>query len=173
MKRIYSADTAPKLASIFVGNEVERTPAEGLLTLFVVGIKDVDHLANLTKTRNIKHVYLGANQSCEPTSHDEWLEWDTMASALLDLGYWVTLDIDISLLSKLQECLCATHDKFIPMLSVKFPNIRKCNHNTVVKIDDVGFKATNTGVWCYDLSSLTHFSRHTSWERYDSDEFIE
>ena len=63
----------------FKGAEVEYTPAHGLVTLFVVGIQNVDDILKYADSNDCKHIYLGANQSFFPEGHvlghhglDDW-----------------------------------------------------------------------------------------------------
>jgi hypothetical protein len=48
----------------FTGTEVERTPAFGKRTLFVVGVQSVDHIA--AKMAGCEHIFFGANHSFDP-----------------------------------------------------------------------------------------------------------
>jgi hypothetical protein len=50
----------------FTGTEVERTPAFGKRTLFVVGVQSVDHIA--AKMAGCEHIFFGANHSFNPQS---------------------------------------------------------------------------------------------------------
>ena len=49
--------------SLFVGTEVEHTPAYGLRTLFVVGIQDLELIEAAYVAHKCKHIYFGANHS--------------------------------------------------------------------------------------------------------------
>ena len=64
------------------------------------------------------------------------------------------------------------HNNFIPMISIKLPNVRNFNYNTCIKIDDIGFKATNPGVWVHKLDNLTTVDKFTSWQEYENDETV-
>ena len=82
---------------VFVGTEVEHTPAYGMKTLFVTGVQNSAHIIQIAKEKNCAHVYLGANMSFDVTenTHEQWEPWEIMAKDLLKSGLWVTLDIDI------------------------------------------------------------------------------
>ena len=174
MEREYKDGTAND-AQFFTGLEVEKSAAHNMKTLFVVGIQDVDSIYSKIEYCNnfdIVHVYFGANQSFNPTSPEEWDKWDNMIVDVLKNDYWVTLDLDVSNLLGLHECRCVEYERFIPMLSVKMPYIKLCNYNTVIKIDDTGFRNTNPGVWCLDLHSMLDSKNITRWDEYTNDEKI-
>lgn len=85
-------------ASIFVGNEVEHTPAYGLKTLFVVGLQDVELIDAAYIAHKCKHIYFGANQSfpyIDINDSIKWAKWETMIQHFLDKDYLCTLDIEI------------------------------------------------------------------------------
>jgi hypothetical protein len=105
---------------------------------------------------------------------DQVNSWEIMTSALLDNGFWVTLDIDHGSYEwneDLLACLCC-HDKFIPMISVKIPYITNLNYNACVKIDDRDFKATNPGVWVHHVHDLMDRKVFTDWTKYGKDQVI-
>jgi len=151
----------------FIGVEVEHTPMKGERTLFVVGIKPVEEI--VLKVDNLRHIYLGTSQSFTPKTYEDWRAWDHMIKGLLDLGYWVTLDFDVSYARDFQEEGWSENDHFIPMISVKLPYIGLFNYNTTVKIDDTTWGDTNPGVWTHSLHSLMDRSNFTSWDKYTED----
>jgi hypothetical protein len=87
-------------------------------------------------------------------------------------GYWCTLDIDVREVEGLLESGLTEHHKFIPMISVKMPYLQQLGYNATIKLDDKDFAATNPGVWCHSLHSLTDRSTFTNWSKYTKDEFI-
>jgi len=168
--------------SMFLGKEVEHSPAYGLKTLFVVGVQPVEEIEKIlndpyTKLGNesIQHIYFGANQSFptgRSTSQD-WTRWTNMISSFIMRGYWCTLDIDVSDAEGLLETGLTEHHKFIPMISVKLPYIQQLGYNAVIKLDDKDFAATNPGVWCHSVHTLMKRDMiFTDWSKYTKDEII-
>lgn len=151
----------------FTGIEIEKTPAYGLKTLFVVGIQPIDIVKKYVNEHNCKHVYLGANHSFDSIRLPEW---DAMIVSLLDSEILTTLDVDIKYLNSIIDTQYINNDLFIAQLSIKIPNLNKFNKNTTIKIDDVDFKASNIGVWCHKLNKLTTNDYFTSWDEYTKDE---
>ena len=64
-------------------------------------------------------------------------------------------------------------DTFISMISVKMPYVRQLNYNACIKIDDIGFKETNPGVWVHSVQDLQTRDKFTDWTKYTKDEIIE
>jgi hypothetical protein len=157
----------------FIGTEVEHSPAYGQRTLFVVGLQSAEEILTRALNNKCPHIYLGANQSFNPTN-DDWDHWDQLITSLLKDGVWVTLDFDVEYAKHPwfhDNCWCE-YDNFIPMISVKMPYIRLFNYNATVKIDDTGFKKSNPGIWCHSLHSLQNRDQFTDWSKYTKDEVI-
>jgi len=174
MERPYSTGTKSDI-SFFVGEEIERTPAYGKQTLFVVGIHNAEKIAELAKTHNCDHIYLGANHSYAPMDYDQVMSWELMALELLKRDLWVTLDIDHSSYKWSEDLivgLCCFNN-FIPMISVKIPYITNLNYNACVKVDDRDFNATNPGVWVHHVHDLMDRKKFTNWTEYTKDLTIE
>jgi hypothetical protein len=168
-------------ATFFVGNEVEHSPAAGQRTLFVIGLQPAEqilwHIGEVDqRSKNpITHVYFGANQSFpNPAVNDAetWNAWEVMIQAVLDRGYWCTLDLDSSAVPGLTEGGLCENSQFIPMISVKLPYIKLLGYNATVKIDDTDFQATNPGVWCHSLHDLMKREVFTAWSAYKNDQVI-
>lgn len=156
----------------FTGIEVEHTPAHGMETLFVIGVQPSSEITPRLKAP-IKHIYFGANMSfpdLKVNDGAEWAKWENMIYHYLELGYWCTLDVDISCVEGLVESGLPEHHQFIPMISAKVPYLQLLGYNATLKIDDKDFKATNPGVWCHSLNSLTNRSQFTDWSKYTKDE---
>lgn len=180
MDRIYNTGDANDV-TMFIGNEVEHSPAFGLRTLFVVGIQDVNNIkkdindsyTHLNKSMHIKHVYLGANQSFNPECITEWDLWNDVISELLtDSRIYVTLDFDVKHAQDIHEYVWTENNRFIPMISVKIPYVKLYNYNTTIKLDDVDFDSTNPGVWCHSLHNLQDRTKFTPWSKYTEDEIV-
>jgi hypothetical protein len=164
-------------AVFFVGKEVERTPAFGKLTLFVIGVQPVvdiqdwlDDLASYEdQSRHIKHIFFGANHSFHPVDRSEWQQWENMIEPFLKKGYLCSLDIPITHVEEFNDGSLCEHRKFIPQIRVSIPYVKLWNYNTMIKIDDKDFDATNPGVWCHSLHSLMSRRTFTSWDDYQED----
>jgi hypothetical protein len=165
----------------FVGTEVEHSPVYGHRTLFVIGLQKIEDIlwqigsVDTKSKQSITHVYFGANQSFpNPAVNDAetWNAWELMIQALLDRGYWCTLDIDVSAVPGLTEGGLTENAQFIPMISVKMPYVKLLGYNATVKIDDQDFQATNPGVWCHSLHDLMQRQKFTSWNQYTKDEIV-
>lgn len=156
----------------FVGIEVEKTPAQGRRTLFVVGVQSQADIAK--HVTGCEHIYFGANHSFPRlhTNHDEWRQWEDMIMPFLKRGYLCTLDIDVACVEGLLEGPLPEHRNFVPMISVKLPYLQQLNYNTTIKIDDRDFDATNPGVWCHSLHSLLDRQTFTSWDDYSKDSVL-
>lgn len=160
--------------NFFVGTEVERSPALGARTLFVVGIQAVADIVAQAQQHNCQHIYFGANHSYEPYYDTAGL-WDHMILQVLreHPQYYVTLDFDVRYLETVLEGGYSEYHQFIPMVSVKLPHIGQLGYNAVIKLDDKDFAATNPGVWCHPLTSLTTEAAMTRWPAYTGDSTIE
>lgn len=161
-------------SKFFTGTEVERTPLFGKELLFVIGIQSVDTIIKIADQNWVKGIYLGADCSFNPSSSENWYEWDQMVTGLIDANFWVTLDFSVDKSQLVQDKITyATHRKFIPMISVRIAHVEKFNYNATVKIDDIGFNSTNSGVWCWPLRDLMDRDRFTNWDEYANDQIIE
>jgi hypothetical protein len=158
----------------FTGVEVEKTPAYGKNTLFVVGVQSVDdiayHLQNYT--RGIEHIFFGANHSFDPKNNLDWQRWEGMVGAFLSRGYLCSLDIPVTAVAEFNDTGLCEFNNFIPQIRVSVPYTKLWNYNTMLKIDDVDFDATNPGVWTHSLLSLMSRDTFTSWDQYSKDQTV-
>lgn len=170
-------------STFWVGTEIEKTPAYGKRTLFVVGIQDPALLldmvnesrSHIDRTKHITHIYFGANQTFPKLSIndvDRWRPWEQMIKACLDAGMWCTLDFDVSCVEGVIEGGFDEYPRFIASISVKIPYIRLLNYNATIKIDDKQFEGPNSGVWCHRVHDLQDKSVFTGWDQYSVDELI-
>ena len=174
MKREYTTGTAESI-TFFVGDEIEKTPAYGMKTLFVVGVQSVASILEMAGENYCKHIYFGANQSFPTLSTDDadaWRPWERMIDQCLDAGYWCTLDFDVSVVQGVLEMPVIGHRRFIPQVSVKLPYLQQLGYNATIKLDDIDFEYSNPGVWCHSLHSLTTRETFTDWDQYGKDEII-
>jgi len=172
MNRDY-ADGEKNDVDFFFGREVEHTPAFGMHTLFVVGVKNTDEiLSKLAETTyDTKHIFFGANHSFRPRYNDyaEWKLWEDMITFFLERGNWCSLDIPMSAVEEFNDGGLNEYDRFIPQIRVPIPYIRLWNYNTMLKIDDKDFRATNPGVWTHSLHKLKDRACFTDWDCYKND----
>jgi hypothetical protein len=165
--------------AFFIGPEVEHTPAYSRRTLFVVGRQGVADIIKQAQDNKVTHIFMGANHSfdVDPAHPDETVKayWDKTITALLDKGFWVTLDYEAHLHEMVLKMLNPgiwQSRIFVPLLSVRIPKIETTSNNLTIKIDDVDFKATNRGVWCMHFHEVTDSNRFTDWQDYESDSVI-
>jgi hypothetical protein len=173
MKRDYTDGTADDVV-FFIGNEIEHTPAFGMRTLFVTGVQPVDEIAyHFDKHPDgIEHIFFGANHSYNPRNYDEHKAWENMIRFFLDKDYLCSLDIPINQLEEFHDSGLCESDNFIPQIRVPIPYIKLWNYNTMLKIDDKDFKATNPGVWSHSLHTLMDRKNFTDWNQYKNDKVI-
>ena len=157
--------------TFFFGKEVEKTPAFDKQTLFVVGIQPVNEIAHHfdMNPRGVEHIFFGANHSFHPENALEWQRWETMITYFLERGYLCSLDIPITHVETFNDSGMCEHNNFIPQIRVSVPYVKLWNYNTMIKIDDNDFDATNPGVWTHSLHSLMNRETFTSWDEYGQD----
>ena len=172
MKREYENGIKDNV-EFFTGVEVEKTPAHGMKTLFVVGIKFSIDVMDKARENDCKHIYLGANQSFNPTNDDQKEDWDDMLMPLLEEGWLVTLDYDVKYHEHIVNFDYNRFENFISQISVKMPKIDNLNENACVKIDDNDFKFSNKGVWIHNVKDLKLDANFTDWKEYSKDEPLE
>jgi hypothetical protein len=179
MKRDYATGNVEDI-NFFIGNEVEHTPAFGMRTLFVTGIQNeqvIEHILSeenslLDTSKHIKHIFFGANHSFNPQGYDEHKAWEEMIFFFLRKDYLCSLDIPINQVEEFHESGYCEYDNFIPQIRVPIPYIKLWNYNTMLKIDDKDFKATNPGVWSHSLHTLMDRTKFTDWSQYNNDVII-
>ena len=169
MKRDYGTGRADNII-FFTGIEIEHTPAYGKKTLFVTGVQLVEHIA--LNLQGCEHIFFGANHSYNPQTYEEHKAWEEMIRFFLDKDYLCSLDIPINQVEEFHESGLCEHDNFIPQIRVPIPYVKLWNYNTMLKIDDKDFKATNPGVWSHSLHTLMDRSKFTDWSQYKNDEII-
>jgi hypothetical protein len=182
MNRDYADGVVINNVIFFIGNEIEHTPAYGMRTLFVTGIQPTDAIDSIINDQNsytdtskhIKHIFFGANHSFNPVYNDYagWKQWDDMITHFLDEDYLCSLDIPLSAVEEFNDGGLNEYSNFIPQIRVPIPYIKLWNYNTMLKIDDKDFKATNPGVWSHSLHTLMDRSKFTDWSQYKNDEIV-
>jgi hypothetical protein len=169
MKRDYTTGISDTVI-FFTGKEVEHTPAYGKETLFVTGVQSIEAIA--LNLNGAEHIFFGANHSFHPASNLDWQRWETMIEYFLTKGYLCSLDIPISHAEEFHENGLNDYHNFIPQIRVPLPYIKLWNYNTMIKIDDKDFNATNPGVWSHSLHDLKDRSKFTSWDQYKDDKIL-
>ena len=172
MNRDYGTGTADNI-TFFTGIEVEKTPAFGMKTLFVTGIQDYNEIMKHYTDEQCEHIFFGANHSYNPKTSDEFEDWDLAIRAFLQEGILCSLDIPSTInLEWFLDGGLVENENFIPQIRVVVPYVKQWNYNTMVKIDDKDFKASNPGVWCHSLHDLMDREKFTDWGKYGLDKVI-
>lgn len=169
MNRTYTTGESDK-PLFFVGKEIEHTPAYGRKTLFIVGVQSTEDI--LTHLTGCEHIFFGANHSFNPKTHIEWAGWESMIRFFLEKEYLCSLDIPISCVELFHDSGLSEYNNFIPQIRVPIPYIKLWNYNTMLKIDDKDFNATNPGVWTHSLHKLMDRDCFTDWQQYSNDKVI-
>ena len=169
MKRTYASGTDSD-AVYFTGTEIEHTPAYGLPTLFVTGVQPTADIAS--RLNGAKHIFFGANHSFHPTDNLEWARWEGMIGFFLQKDYLCSLDIPVDVAEEFHESGLNEYNNFIPQIRVPLPYIKLWNYNTMLKLDDKDFNATNPGVWSHSLHELMSRKAFTDWTQYSNDEIV-
>ena len=169
MKRDYTNGQADNII-FFTGVEIEHTPAYGKKTLFVNGVQLIEDIA--LNLQGCEHIFFGANHSFNPQSYEEHKAWENMILFFLEKEYLCSLDIPINQVEEFHESGYCEYNNFIPQIRVPIPYVKLWNYNTMLKIDDKDFKATNPGVWSHSLHTLMDRSKFTDWSQYKNDEIV-
>ena len=152
----------------FTGTEVEKTPAFGKQTLFVVGVQPVNDIAE--HLQGCEHIFFGANHSFHPDNNLEWARWEGMIGHFLERGYMCSLDIPVKCVEDFNDSGLCEYRNFVPQIRISIPYVKLWNYNTMIKIDDSDFDATNPGVWTHSLHSLMSRRTFTDWDQYNKDQ---
>ena len=171
MKRDYSTGVEEDI-NFFVGTEVEHTPAFGMRTLFVTGVQSDAAIQSRALAYKCKHIFFGANHSFNPKDYNEHKAWEDMIMMFLRSEYLCSLDIPLNQVEEFNDGGLNEWDNFIPQIRVPIPYIKLWNYNTMLKIDDKDFKATNPGVWSHSLHTLMDRKNFTDWAQYKNDEIV-
>jgi hypothetical protein len=159
--------------NFFIGTEVEKTPAYGKKTLFVVGLQNPEKIKTFYHAHSCEHIFFGANHSYNPSKNGNWETWEAMIKYFLGEDYVCSLDIPTDEVEFFHDSGLCEYDTFIPQIRISIPYVTLWNYNAMVKIDDKDFRATNPGVWCHSLHDLMDRSKFTDWSRYRLDDIIE
>lgn len=166
MDRIYNTGKSNSV-SVFVGTEVEKTPAYGLKTLFLATNQlTLNEIIALAEEHAVDAVYYGANRVFQLHFKNQ----NTDIEKLCNMGYKVTVDYQHRLHTEVKKQFKNVwlHKNFIPFCSVILPDIIE-DDNLYIKIDDADFDASNPGVWAWGIKDLCNWDNYTPWEDYTSD----
>lgn len=170
MKRNYSNEKLDREdVRFFYGREVEKTPAYSMNTLFVVGVQPILDITNACGKLKADHIFFGANHSFNPTTPEEWDEWEKMIEHFLKEGHLCSLDIPFNAIETFNDGALCEFNNFIPQLRIPIPYVKLWNYNTMLKIDDTSFNVSNPGVWCHRLHDLMASDKFTKWKDYTQD----
>lgn len=159
----------------FTGIEVERTIAYGTNTLFITGTPKISEIEEEIKELyldnfKVEHLYFGTNQSYYQIDDYTAGKFRYLIDHYLDHStYWITLDFDVSEIEKVHNSRYCRSNRFIPMISVKMPNIQLLNYHATLKLDDTKWGHSNPGVWAHHLQSLLKKDVYTDWSEYKGD----
>lgn len=154
----------------YIGTSVDKSPANGLNTLYIDGPQSVSSImSRIDKNNNIRdeiqHLYFGYNGSFNPQSVDDlakyWQEWELTIHHFLKQGYWVTLDLDVAEVLDLHESGLTEKHRFIPLISIKIPCVSLLNYNATIKITDQIGSNSNPGTWCVGLQQMLDRANYT------------
>jgi hypothetical protein len=172
MKRDYDTGEANDII-FFTGVEVEKTPAFGMKTLFVTGVQDYYEIKQHVINEGIEHIFFGANHSYNPVTAEDFETWDKLIQLFLKEDIICSLDIPSTInLEWFLDGGLVESDYFIPQIRIVVPYVAQWNYNTMIKIDDKDFKASNPGVWCHSLHDLMDRNKFTDWSKYGLDKVL-
>lgn len=156
---------------VFVGPEVEHTPAFGKTTLFLATNQlTTDQILELCVMNDCEAIYYGANRCYQHNISSQVFQ----ISKFLADGYYITVDYPYSMHDEVKKRFSHfwTHKKFIPFCSIIFANTEE-DSQLCFKIDDVDFKATNKGVWTQSMTDFKRQAGYTDWSKYKQDKIID
>lgn len=163
--------------TFFTGIEVEKTPAFHTKTLFIVGTPSIETIdAEIQRLADtgfvVEHLYFGTSQTFMDVDSPEKYEpfEQLIIHYLNNSNHWVTLDLDIGAVAWVIISNYIGHERFIPMISVKLPHIDRFNKNATIKLDDLRWGYSNSGVWTHNLHELKQTGHYTDWSDYSGDE---
>lgn len=154
-------------ARFFIGQEVERTMYYQHRTLFVIGVQSAQEIISLQQQHDCTHIFFGANYSFEPRTQAEEEQWQHMLGQVLKHKIPMSIDTTIKYLGILKDF--ALHKHFCIQIRLPIADVEAIKDNCYLKVDDVGFKRTNTGIWTTSISKITKPENYTDWNEYGGD----
>lgn len=161
MLRTYDSGWSDENPKFFLGLEVEKTAAHNEPTLFCRGDVSLDEIIEQLDepNRHITHVYLNHN-------HTELFDAHNKIDFLLDDGFYVTWEVSLTFFNEYSRF--PVHDRFITLVTIPVRGAER--NNAYLKVDDVGFDVTNSGVWTFNVRDLRGFK--TEWFEYKDDKIV-
>lgn len=156
-------------ARFFIGREIERTPYYGLKTLFVVGVQCPNEITKLAHEHDCKHIFFGANYSFDPKGTTEETLWLNMLAEIANQQWPMTIDTTLKHQHLLAELVKL--DNFCMQIRLPIANVEQIK-NCYLKVDDIGFRSTNSGIWTINVKEITTEKNYTSWLEYGEDTAI-
>lgn len=167
MRREYSTWTSED-STAFIGNEVECTMFKGLKTLFIpleiwASIQGgISVKADKMKEMWIEHLYIGANHTYYK---DQAIE---IIQQVIERADWLKMTLEIPP-ENFDDIVDIPHsENLCIVLSVRVKNV-EARENLYIKIDDVDFNASNSGVWVAPVGDIMLDKNKTTWEAYSKD----
>jgi len=171
MKRDYDNGHFGEEVKVFVGPEIEHTPAYGRTTLFLAtNSLTTDQILELSIKNKCEAVYFGANRCFQNNIANQ----EVQVNKILNQGYYVTIDYPYAEHKEVKRRFADVwkHEKFIPFCSIIFPRSED-DDNLCVKVDDVDFNSTNPGVWTMTMDHFKQSAGFTSWREYKKDKILD
>lgn len=157
-------------AKVFVGKEIEHTPAFGKTTLFLATNQlTTEQILQLAEQNDCQAVYYGANRMYR---HN--IDQTFQMEKLIDADLFVTVDYPYEIHRAVKQKFSKiwNNPKFIPFCSIIFEGVED-NSNLSFKIDDVDFNSTNSAVWSSTMSKYMLLAGTTKWDEYKQDKILE
>lgn len=156
--------------AMFIGTELENSKMKGSLTLFVVGDEPVNEIIEHAQANLATHIYMCANKSFVPGLMGYYYE--TVTKLIAD-GFYVTLDFPCYYFAMVQNVFSdlLDHNNFIPMVNVELPKLESMK-NFAMRLDDIDFNKTNSGVWVVNRDTIANNNCYTPWSEYSTDKIV-
>lgn len=153
--------------AMFIGTELENSKMKGARTLFVVGQEPINEISDRAKEHSVNHIYLCANKSFSPGLMGYYYN---TALELINSGFYVTLDFPCYYFAMVHSAFetLLDNDYFIPMVNVELPKLESMK-NFAMRLDDIDFNKTNSGVWVINRDTIAGTDCYTPWSLYSTD----
>lgn len=150
------------MGDFLVATQTENTPTKGLNTLFVNGLQPREQIMAQALNNGCPHIYLGANNSFQISSDQQWNTWKDLVEKLVSDGIWTSLEFDIQYAQKVATMEVASNTNFVPVITVCVPETLGANYDTTMRFVP---EADHTCSWNHLLHSLKDSSTYTHASR--------
>lgn len=163
--------------NFFVGTAQERTPAQGLKTLFVVGAPPAHEIVGNALEHRVAHVFIGANhprneaiERFDPNA----LDWPRVIDELLARNLRVTLEFLPEQYAWVRRSLRSLFDRpgFFAQMTVPLPEEVTDGVRLAIKVDNLAAPTAERGAWVWPLSMLRADHRFTPFASSPTDEIV-